>query len=220
MANLRPLFLLIASIAVPLAISSCKTNPPSASAIQRAGFSAESANANTVSFKIQELDRHEVKEGEEVNWLATHESSAGEARFRITMVLRTPRGESPFAISTGAFIRETESQYSEFLRQIAKALEAKKPSNSKIGMGRSGTGRLDFIVALLGRNLSRGRGSDVVGGGFTSEPQGDWIATKIFVADGGGEFLLNLNSRERRGEISMKDPSYGNVVLRELSRVF
>jgi len=64
------------------------------------------------------------------------------------------------------------------------------------------------------------QGKKILAGSFTSEPPGDWIATKVFVADGEGEFVLNLNSKKGSGEISMKDTDYGNVVLRELSRVF
>lgn len=100
-------------------------------------------------------------------------------------------------------------------------------------------------IALLGQNLSRGargkeisaggftpdaleqrtsqgqsQGKKILASGFTSEPPGDWIATKVFVADSEGEFFLNLNSKGGSGEISIKDPEYGNVVLRELSRVF
>ena len=150
-----------------------------------------------------------------MTWLATHESSAGTARFQIRLILRTPSGDSPFAISTGAFNSEPDSQYSEFLRQVAKALEAKN-----IKARKSKTGRLDFTLAVLGQNLSRGPGANVLAGNFTSEPRGDWVATKIFVAGGDGEFFLNLNSKDAKGEISIKDPDYGDVVLRELSRVF
>ena len=121
----------------------------------------------------------------------------------------------PFFISKGAFISEPDSQYSEFLRQVAKALEAKNIKGRK-----SKTGRLDFTIAVLGQNLSRGSGANILAGSFTSEPRGDWIATKVFVGDDAGEFFLNLNSKEGRGEISIKDPEYGDVVLRELSRVF
>src|SRR5262249_61735060 len=73
---------------------------------------------------------------------------------------------------------------------------------------------------VIGQNLSRGPGAGVSAGAFTSEPRGDWIATKVFVGDDAAEFYLNLNSKEGSGEISIKDPEYGDAALRELSRAF
>lgn len=196
--------------------SACRSKSLTPEGASPGSSSTQTSDENSVSFKLQELGRRNVKEGEEVTWQAIHESSAGTARFQIILILRPPSSDSPFVFSKGAFIRETDSHYSEFLRQIAKALEAKNIKTRK-----SRTGRLDFTIALLGQNLSRGaRGNEILAGGFTSEPPGDWIATKVFVADGEGEFFLNLNSKGGIGEISIKDPEYGNVVLRELSRVF
>ena len=207
--------LIAASITVFLVASACKSKSLSSGSAPQVSSPIQNSDPNSVSFKIQELGRQKVKEGEEATWLATHESSAGMARFQIRLILRTPSGDSPFAISTGSFISESDSQYSEFLRQVAKALEAKniKARKSKIS-------RLDFTVAVIGQNLSRGSGANVLAGSFTSEPRGDWVATKVFVAGGDGEFFLNLNSKEAKGEISIKDPDYGDIVLRELSRVF
>jgi hypothetical protein len=207
--------LIAASITVFLVASACKNKSLSSGSALPVSSPIQNSDPNSVSFKIQELGRQKVNKGEEVTWLATHESSAGMARFQIRLILRTPGGDSPFAISTGAFISEPDSQYSEFLRQVTRALEAKniKARKSKIS-------RLDFTVAVIGQNLSRGSGRDVLARNFTSEPRGDWVATKIFVAGGDGEFYLNLNSEEAKGEISIKDADYGDIVLRELSRVF
>jgi hypothetical protein len=215
----RKAFSLIAvSIAVFLAASACKNKDLSSDASGNAAPaspSIQNSDPNSVSIKIHELSRQKVKEGEEVTWMAIHESSVGTARFQIRLIIGTPRGDSPFFISKGAFISEPGSQYSEFLRQVAKALEAKniKPRKTKIR-------RLDFVVSVLGQNLSRGQGADVLAGGFTSAPRGDWLATKVFVGDDAAEFFLNLNSKEGRGELSIKDPGYGDAVMKEFSRVF
>src|SRR5215813_8387083 len=207
--------LIAASITVFLVASACKSKSLSSGSAPPVNSPIQNSDPNSVSFKIQELGRQKVKEGEEVTWLAIHESSAGMARFQVRLILRTPRSDSPFIISTGSFINEPDSQYSEFLRQVAKALEAKN-----IKARKSKTSRLDFTVAVIGQNLSRGSRADVLARSFTSEPRGDWVATKVFVADGDGEFYLNLNSKEAKGEISIKDPDYGDIVLRELLRVF
>jgi hypothetical protein len=168
-----------------------------------------------VIFKIREVGRRKVKGGDEVTWLATHDSASGAAKFKIRMVLKKPEGYPPMAFTEGTLLREADSDPGEFLRQVAKALEAKGT-----GAGRPKVSALDFTAALLGQDLSRGPGSDVLAGGFTSEPPGGWIATKVFVADGEGEFFLNLNPKEGVGEISIKDSDYGDVVLGELGRVF
>ena len=105
-----------------------------------------------------------------------------------------------------AVIRDTDSHYSEFLRQVAKALEAKsiKARKSKID-------RLDFTIAMPGQNLSRGamgkagglttdayeqqtsqgqsQGKKILADGFTSEPPGDWIATKFLSRMAPGSFF-------------------------------
>ena len=217
----RSFSLIAVSIAIFLAAPACKSKSGSAASSGSPGNampaspSIQNSDPNSISFKIQELGRQKVKEGEEVTWMAAHESSAGTARFQIRMILGTPIGDSPFFISKGAFTSEPDSQYSEFLRLIAKALEAKN-----IEARKSKTHRLDFTVAVIGQNLSRGPEANVLAGSFSSNPRGDWIATKVFVGDDAGEFFLNLNSKEGRGEISIKDPEYGDVVLRELSRVF
>lgn len=222
--------LIVASITVFLVVYACKSKSFSTGSASIVSSSIQNSDPNSVYFKVQELSRRKVKEGEEVTWLATHESSTGLARFQIILILRAPSGDSPFVFSKGAFVKEPDSQPSEFLRQLAKALEAKS-----IKARKSRTGRLDFTVAVLGQNLSRepranltdrldhlsrGPGANVLAGAFTSEPPGDWVATKVFVADGAGEFFLNLNSKDAKGEISIKDPDYGEIVLRELSRVF
>jgi len=221
MIKQRSFSLIALSIAFFLAAPACKSKSSSFSSSGSSSNaaplspSAQNSEPGSVSFKIQEMSRQKIKEGEEVTWVAAHESSVGMARFQIHLILGTPRGDSPFFISKGAFISEPDSQYSEFLRQVAKALEAKHLKSRK-----SQNRRFDFVAAVLGQNLSRGPGADVIASAFASKPQGDWIATKVFVGDDEGEFFLNLNSKEGRGEIAIKDPEYGDAVMKELSRVF
>jgi len=44
---------------------------------------------------------------------------------------------------------------------------------------------------------------------------------KIFIGEGDqeGEVFLNFNLAIRKGQLSMKDPDYGDLVLRELAKV-
>jgi hypothetical protein len=67
---------------------------------------------------------------------------------------------------------------------------------------------------ILGENQSRS--SD---GSFSDKLRGDWIAMKIFLANGEGEVFLNLNPGASKAEFSIKDSDYGDVVLAELARI-
>jgi len=168
----------------------------------------------SVFFRIARIDTNSEKEGTINRWLATHEKDGKIAKFQIELTLKALSTDSPFTISTGAFCREEDSSSSIFLKELAKALEAKKikPTRRRIE-------KLIFTVAIIGMNLSRGTGKDMYAGAFISEPKGDWIATKVFVADGEGEFFLNLNPVLGIGEIAIKDPDYGNIVFKELSKI-
>ena len=92
------------------------------------------------------------------------------------------------------------------------ALGAKRPARPGEPVG-----RLAFAAAVLGQGLSRGKGKDQFAGAFTSDPKGDWIATKLFLEE--SEVFLNLDPVSGYGEIAVKDPEYAEGVLRELGRV-
>lgn len=141
-------------------------------------------------------------------WLATYDSPNGPARFVISL-----EGSFGAAIGSGTsgFIQSVPgSQRREFLEQLARALHAKGgiPSSKRVN-------RLVFDVAILGRQQTR----IAPEAGFTSKPPGNWIATKLFLANGAGEVYLNLNPKDGIGDFSMKDEEYADVVLRELASV-
>jgi hypothetical protein len=146
-------------------------------------------------------------------WMATYVSQEKTAKFRI--VLRAPEpADSKVASLTfgkGSILAEPGSDASVMLADLQKALEAKKlPSKVRR------LAKLEFTYAGLGENLSRSPD-----GGFYEKPPGNWRATKIFVGDGEdeGEVFLNLNSKIGKGEFSIKDPDFGDVVLAQLAKV-
>ena len=63
--------------------------------------------------------------------------------------------------------------------------------------------------------------SQATGGGFGAKPPGNWTAIKIFLGAGDqeGEVFLNLNPKIGKGQFSMKDAEYGELVLTELAKV-
>lgn len=59
------------------------------------------------------------------------------------------------------------------------------------------------------------------GGGFNASPPGNWIAIKIFIGEGEqeAEVFLNFNTIIGKGQFSIKDPDYGDLVLKKLATV-
>jgi hypothetical protein len=168
----------------------------------------------SVTFDIQELGHRAVSKGDETTWQATFQSASGSAQFEIALVLPPPDPNSLFGFSTGGFIANPSSDYSDFVRAVAKALQAGQPKSGK--PSKVGSNRLDFNVAILGRNVKH----ETSGAAGSSQTGADWLVTKVFVANGQGEFYLNLNAKAAIGEISIKDEDYGDIVLGEFAKVF
>jgi hypothetical protein len=166
------------------------------------------------SFQIRETASIAGPNGSKKTWLATVVRGSRRTAFRIELLLKPKKGDSPFAFSRGALVREKGADGAWFLRELAGVLEARNVPTRAVPAN-----RLDFDVAILGVSLSRGAGPDEFAGGFTSSPPGRWMALKAFVANGEGEFFLNLNPATGRGEVAIKDPEYGDVVVRELARI-
>jgi hypothetical protein len=188
----------VAAIAVVVPACHRRSEPPSAS-------------ADALLFRIEALPD---AGGTRKAWLATYDAGGRTARFHIELDLKAPGRGSPFTFTSGAFVREPGSDGTQLMSDLARALGGTRPAPSS-----NGVERLAFEAALLGRDLSRGRGSDQYAGAFTSSPKGTWIATKVFLADGEGEVFLNLDPVGGWGEFAAKEPEYARSVLGELSRV-
>jgi hypothetical protein len=111
----------------------------------------------------------------------------------------------------GRFIAVQQSDVGVLLLELKKALEA-TALPTKVQRVNS----LPSTFVSIGQNMSQA--SD---GGFTPKPPGNWTPMKIFLGegDGEGEVFLNLNPVLRKGEFSIKDADYGDIVLRQLARV-
>lgn len=170
------------------------------------------AEIGSVSFRISDVAFEKTEDGEILTCVATREKAGEKCEFGIELHLRLPSGDSPFSFGKGAFTRRPGSVNGLFLKDLAKAIQA---SGGVPKANVQETDRLEFDLALLGLSLTR----DAMGG-FTNDPDGDWIATKIFLAGGEAEVYLNLNPEEGVGEFSIKDPEYGDIVVSELTKVF
>jgi hypothetical protein len=154
--------------------------------------------------------------GESKRWIATYKSQGKIAKFRIELGAATVSSakeakDFDLKFGEGMFVAEEGSDASVFLKDLQKAIEAKTLPTAT---ARSPSVR--FTFASLGENLSQ-----ISGGGFHTKPPGGWICMKIFLGEGDqeGEVFLNLNSAIRKGQFSMKDSNYGDLVLGELAKV-
>jgi hypothetical protein len=149
-------------------------------------------------------------------WMATYSSQGKTAKFRIEFGPAKTSGDLkhtdfPVSFGRGQIVAEPASDANVLLADLKKALEAKKlPSN--VQRMRS----LPFAFATIGENLSQASG-----GGFHTKPPGHWGATKIFLGEGEqeGEVFLNINSVLNKGQFSIKDADYGDIVLSQLAKV-
>ena len=145
---------------------------------------------------------------------ATYESHGRAAHFGIELGPFTGAGgdrDFPVKFGKGRFLAEAGSDASILLADLKKVLQAK---TLPVGAPRSAS--LPFTFANIGDNLSQ-----AAGGGFNEKPRGSWTAMKIFLGEGDqeAEVFLNYNLTMKKGQFSMKDPDYGDLVLRELAKV-
>lgn len=167
---------------------------------------------NSVGFDIDPLqDRNSSYQ-----WLATYTSQGKTAKFRIE--LGSPKAlddkeSRDFDIKSGKgrLVAEPGSDASVLLADLKKALEA-KTLPTKVQRA----GDLPFMYVSFGKNQSQASS-----GGFNAKPPGNWIPMKIFIGDGDqeGQVFLNLNPVIKKGQFSIKDPDYGDIVVAHLARV-
>ena len=68
----------------------------------------------------------------------------------------------------------------------------------------------------LGDNLSQ-----ALHGGFNADPRGDWTAMKIFIGEREqeSEVFVNFKPTIGKGQFSIKDADYADILLRQLAAV-
>ena len=149
-------------------------------------------------------------------WMATYSSKGKIAKFGVEFgpsKVAKAQGptDSPITFGEGRIAAEPGSDASVLLTDLKKAREAKQVPKSVERME-----SLPFTFATIGENLSQ-----APAGGFNAKPPGNWTATKIFIGQGEqeGEVFLNINAAIKKGQFSIKDADYGDIVLSQLARV-
>jgi len=165
-----------------------------------------------VGFDIEQLPG----DGSAQLWLAKYISKGKTAKFRIELGSPKPINDKEsrdFDIQQGEgkFIAEPGSDASVLLADLKDALEAKM-FPAKVRRAHD----LPFVFVSFGQNQSQD-----AGGGFNASPPGHWTPIKLFIGEGKqeGEVFLNLNPVIKKGQFSIKDPDYGDIVLAQLARV-
>jgi hypothetical protein len=167
---------------------------------------------SSVGFDIEPLQTNSSSQ----QWLATYTSQGKMAKFRIELGQpKASKAKEPldFDIESGkgSFIAEPGSDASLLLADLKKALEAKTlPTHVER------VAALSFTYVSFGKNQSQ-----APGGGFNAKPAGHWTPMKIFMGQGEqeGEVFVNLNPVIKKGQFSIKDSDYGDIVLAQLARV-
>jgi hypothetical protein len=166
----------------------------------------------SVGFDIEPLPSDTTSQ----KWLATYNSQGKTAKFRIELGVTKPLNDKEsrdfdMRQGEGKFVAEPGSDASVLLADLMKALQAKKlPARVKR------VSNLPFVFVSLGRNNSQGPD-----GGFNTNPPGNWTPMKIFIGEGEheGDVFLNLNPVIKKGQFSIKDSDYGDIVLARLAQV-
>jgi hypothetical protein len=170
------------------------------------------SDPNSVGFDITPLPNA----GSTHPWLATYTSQGKIAKFRIELGPSVPiddKESREFNIESGKgqFIAEPGSNASVLIADLRKALEAKAipPEVQRVK-------NLPFQFVSFGKNQSQASG-----GGFNAKPTGNWTTMKLFISEGDqeGDVFLNLNPVIGKGQFSIKDEEYGDIVLAKLVRV-
>ena len=195
------MFLLVTSGCTrPAAIGQGRTAEPYVSDSGSVGFDIKAVKGQNGSLKLN----------------ATYESQGKLAKFAIEFGSTRnveSKGVKDFPIGTGQgrFLAEPGSDATVLLADLKKALEA-KALPAKIQRVQE----LPFTFVNLGDNLSQAHG-----GGFNANPPGGWTAIKIFIGEGDqeGEVFVNFNPAIGKGQFSIKDVDYGDLVLKQLASV-
>jgi hypothetical protein len=142
------------------------------------------------------------------SWLATYQADNRTARFVIELNESLQPIDNFAGFGKGRFVADSTSDASSLIAVLAKALEAKTvPKKSKR------VASLPFEFASFGNHVARSAD------GFGADGQGDWMVMKVFLQGGEGEVFLNLNPVIGKGEFTIKDPDYGDIVIAELAKV-
>jgi hypothetical protein len=196
-------------LAVLLSVTSGCTGP--AETNQRRVAEAYVSDSGSVGFDIIPRKGEHGSLHFEARYPARNRLAKFEIEFGSAQAVENDSRDFPLKTGQGRFVAETGSDATVLLSDLQKALEGKK-NPGKVQRAKT----LPFTCVNIGDNLSQASG-----GGFNGNPPGNWTAIKIFIGDGEqeGEVFLNINTAIGKGQFSIKDPDYGDLVIKQLATV-
>ena len=192
-----------------LLIASCsRTSSDGPGESVRSASSSSPDQLGPGAFRLESLDT--TREGTS-RYMASIGAAPATCRFALEIERSNPVADSGFSFARAVLRRQPGSDCTTLLSEAARRLgfsgelPRPEPVNELVGS-----------LAIIGTNLSR---SEDPGGGFSSEPTGNWTAMKLFLANDQAEVYLNISERDGVGEFSTKDETYATAVVTELAKV-
>jgi len=153
------------------------------------------------------------------------EYAANGATARFALGFRAPKsGATDMAVVKAAILSRPGSDARSLLAALARL-----HGGSLVRSTARRLPRIDITAAVLGQSLSPGAGADVIAGGFSTKPPGDWLVLKLFLDTPDGattekigepaEIFVALNPSAGRGWFLAKDPEYWPELNRVLATV-
>lgn len=165
------------------------------------------SGAGYLMFDLQQLADY----GAAQRYDCTFNNEGKTAHFQFEVTSQAQSVDPSIDSASGRIIAVAGSDASVLLRRLRKILEAKSlPAHTER------VAEIPFAAVILGTDNSHAKD-----GGFFTKPSGHWTAMKIFIGrkDDPAEVFLNFNPVLHKGEFSIKDPDYGDDVLKELAKV-
>lgn len=198
------------SLALALLLLGCDRITVSLHRKEKKSPDSDSAPIGPGGFRIAETNR--TAQGA-TRYLA-QAGPAGGCEFEILVAEPTPVSDTAFSFTRATLARRPHRDCTAFLKELAPLLgyKGQLPSPPKVD-------QLQCTIAVLGTELSRMPEGPEGGGGFAPKPPGHWTVGKLFLLDGEAEVFLNLNAKDRVGELSLKDEEYAKLVVGELAKI-
>jgi hypothetical protein len=123
-----------------------------------------------VEFRIVELKPSQRDGGMPMRlWDATYPSASGAAHFEFAIALREPTPDDEFPGTRGVLTAREDSSPEGLLSALAGAHHAERALRAIGESSKSRTREVPFEAAVFGTALTRGSGSRILAGEFTSD---------------------------------------------------
>jgi hypothetical protein len=132
-------------------------------------------------------------------WDATYPSAYGAAHFEFAIALREPTPDDEFPGTRGVLTAREDSRPEGLLSALARAHRAARSLQAIGESSKSRAREVPFEAVVFGTALTRGRGSRILAGEFTSDRAGPWILVKIWLPAEGADIYVALNPSASKG---------------------